>query len=202
MPSPMPHLTLDKASHTYTVDGVVKPCVSDIMRPLSDAYYKNAVKYNRMETARNRGVMVHEAIDFYINFGIYAEEAVEWVLIFAQWMVDEGVEIVRNELSLTDGNYCGTIDLLVRKDGKLLLVDIKTTSVINTALLEVQLAGYERLLQANGYVIDGAYVLQLKPPKGYVYQPVSINRAKWKELYEKQPNEIHFDTQGSEEDCL
>jgi hypothetical protein len=190
---------LNKKTHTYTVNGVVKPAVSDIMRVLSEHHYHAADKYGHMEKARERGERVHEAVDFYINFGIFDKDYSDYVNAFAQWMLDYKVKIINNEQILTDGDYCGTTDLYVEIDGRKILVDMKATAAIHENLLEVQLAGYYLLYQRNGKQVDATYVLHLKPNK-YVYKPIAINLAKWKELYAKFTHESDRDkTRGQGE---
>jgi hypothetical protein len=192
---------LNKEDHVYTVDGVIKPAVSDVMRPLSERYYQKANKYGKMDIARVRGENIHNAIDCYLTFGIFDDTYYEYVNAFAQWMEDHHVAIRANEISLTDGTYCGTPDILAVVDGLLSLVDIKATYAINEELLEVQLAGYYNLYLAQGIRAEETAVLHLKPGK-YIYKPIAINLAKWKELHEKFTHESHSDIAGSEEESI
>ena len=184
-------ITLNEATHEYTVDGKVLPSVSEIMRPLSEAYYRDVLKFNDLSEASDYGSGVHKAVQQYINFGIISDKYIKEVMAFIGWLDEEKLVVIYNEWMLTNGEYCGTIDLLMRHipTGNIYLVDMKATTVIAEPLLEVQLCGYEGLTSYNGVRIDGTYVLHLKKNGNYAYRPVAINRWKWKNLYEKHKNE-------------
>lgn len=173
---------LDKEYHVYTVDGIVKPSVSEIMRPLTEAFYEEADKYGRLERARQRGSGVHESIEIYLTFGIINEEYEKYVLAFINWMEQYKPNILRYEYCMTNGVYCGTVDLICEIDGKTHLIDYKATSVIHDNLLGIQLAAYEELASSEGFKIEETNVLHLKSSGTFIFKPIPINRGKWKEL--------------------
>ena len=189
-------IILDK-NHIYTVNGVFKPSVSEIMRPLSEDYYSDAFGttnrkfiHSRLEKRRQIGSDVHDGIETYLLFGVYDPSVEEYLTQFKKWIEKEDIEIIRTEQRLTNDIYCGTIDLYVkeRKKDKYILVDIKATAKINKPLIEVQLAAYKELLDHNKIKVDETKSLHLRT-KGYTYKNVAINIWKWKELlenYEKQ----------------
>ena len=184
-------ITLNEATHEYKVDGKVLPSVSEIMRPLSEAYYRDVLKFNDLSEASDYGSGVHKAVQQYINFGIISDKYIKEVMAFIGCMEKEHLEVLRSEVMLTNNEYCGTIDIIAKqnKTGYVYLIDLKATSVIAEPLLEVQLCAYADLIQFSGMTIDGTYVLHLKKNGNYAYRPVAINRRKWKNLYTKHLNE-------------
>lgn len=178
-------LTLNKETHTYSLDGRVIPSVSEVMKPLSESYYAEALKFTDLSNAQTYGTGVHEAIDDYILFGIISKKYTKEVLAFIEFLEKEQIEVVYNERMLTNGKFAGTIDLVAKHKptGRTFLVDLKATTKINESLLEVQLYAYTELLIVNGVHVDGTYVLHLKKSGTYNFKEIAINRAKWKELY-------------------
>lgn len=188
----MAELTFDSKLHRYFLDGREIPSVSEIMKPLTEMYYQK-IPEKIIEKARIRGSAIHESIENYILFNSINEEYRQYVEMFIQFMNEEQLQVVRNEFMLTDGNYAGTIDLLLKtKYGDLILVDMKATSKINTELLELQLAGYDDLLKHNGYNTIGSYVLHFKKD-GYVFKMIELNKEIWKELLDERTNKAHKD---------
>lgn len=184
-------ITLDE-NHIYRVNGVVKPSVSAIMKPLSDEYYGNALGSSdenfiksRLENRRVLGTAIHEGIETFLLFGVYDPSVEPYLAQFKKWLKKEDIEVLHTEMKLTDGWYCGTIDLYCkeRKTNKLVLVDVKATAKINKPLIEVQLAAYKSLLDINGFQVDMTKSLHIRE-KGYTYKSVAINIWKWKELFE------------------
>ena len=184
-------ITLDD-NHIYRVDGVIKPSVSEIIRPLSTEYYETMFGgfdgTAKLKKASERGTAIHEAIESFILFGIYDEEYTHYVEEFKRWMEENDIEVIQVEKSYTNGEYCGTLDLLVKEKGVITLVDIKATYKINMSLLEVQLAGYTELLLSNGIQVDKQKVLHLTKGK-HKYKQVIINIWKWQSLKERYFNE-------------
>ena len=175
----MRSLELDE-HHIYRLDGVVLPSVSEIMKPLTEAYYSD-IDESVMETARIRGSMVHEAIENYIHFGIYDPAAEEYVKHFIAWQEKFKPSIIMTEIMFTNGVYAGTIDMYCMIGGRMVLVDLKVTSKINRELLEVQLAAYKELLLHNGLEVEQTMVLHLKKT-GWKYEQIPVNHWKWREL--------------------
>lgn len=185
-------IRLDKDTHIYTVDGRQLPSVSAIMRPLSEDHYKD-VPNKYMLVAQQRGIEIHDAIETYLMFDIMPTVWEDYLKSFKAWMDYTGFELIKTEMMLTNGVYCGTIDLYGRLHGRYVLVDIKTTSTKNTKLLEVQLQAYKDLLVANGYQVDDLYYLGLFKT-GYDFSMITGNVEKWRELlseYEDQSGQHH-----------
>lgn len=139
-------------THTYTVDGIVRPSVTEIMAPLYDW---SRVPLDVLETARERGVAVHRAlelldrneldensvdpridgyIDAYLNF-VASRGAIEWILI----------ECPLYHRTL---GYAGTPDRYGYVDGMLTVLDFKTTATMMPQF-SVQLSGYTSLISST-----------------------------------------------------
>lgn len=172
----------DEQTHTYLVDGQEVPSVTTILQPLSNRAYKQ-VNPSVLEYARNRGTAVHEALEVYDLGGDlevvpetapYIRAYLEWESIYKpKWI---GVEqIVYNEL----GKYIGTLDRIGRLyDGRLAIVDIKTSNPSKEALVSVccQTAAYgmayaTELDKATDFYLDiKRYGLFLKPDGSFRFQ--------------------------------
>lgn len=178
--------------HRYIVNGVELPSVSKIMESLSKEKYDN-IDAEVLARASKRGTAVHKAVELYETLGIESnDELVKDHLI--EYRIAKrlhGIDVQKVELMMTNGLYCGTVDNISIVGGKLCIVDLKATSVINTDLLEVQLAGYQQLAFDNGYIIEKTYVLHLKKD-GFKFKEIRPNKMLWQSLLEK-----YYDSLGS-----
>lgn len=105
----------------------------------------------KSEEAMNIGTRVHEIIEQWINsdgkltpdevIDPYAKKGLEAFLL---WGEAHDIEIVNNEVQVTDNKlFAGRYDLLAYVDGKLTIVDFKTSTGI----------WFEYWLQLGGYAI-------------------------------------------------
>lgn len=181
-------ITLEEETHTYRVDGKVLPSVSEIMREASENHYA-AIPIATLEKAADRGKRVHRAVEMFERFGIEPEDD-EIKPYFIQYRIAkrlEGFEVLESELMMTNGEYCGTIDILANLKGFTTLIDIKATAKINDDLLEVQLAAYDKLLVHNDKTPMAHYCLQLKT-NGYKFKAIEPNEMLWEDYLEKHRN--------------
>lgn len=82
---------------------------------------------------------------------------------FLQWyeQVKDKIEVLSMEVSLVDNAFRGTYDLLARINGKIYLVDFKTSNHIGYRYM-MQLAAYRYLIKTNLNIdIEGCLILQL-----------------------------------------
>lgn len=149
-------------THTYLVDGVIIPSVSEILEPLSKEHYKDIDK-DILQNACDRGSCIHlatENIDLEKEY-IIDDKWKDYVLQYKKFKALKKPVIKEIELALTNNEYCGRIDRIYKIDGLNWLVDIKTSSEINTKLVQVQEGGYKLLLDYNKINIDKCGVLHL-----------------------------------------
>lgn len=176
-------------SHTYLVDGMILPSVTQIMKPLSKDHYQNIPK-SVMEVAGKRGQMVHLAVEMWEGFNTPPPDEIKDYLL--QYKIAKKLhkfEVIGSELLLTNGEYCGTIDMLGLLDGDLILVDLKATASIHYHLLEVQMAGYMNLLKYLGYEIKKCYVLHLTKKK-QKFDEIIPNYDLWEVLWNEYKSQM------------
>lgn len=149
-------------THTYLLDGVILPSVSEIMTPLSKEYYKE-VNEEILKMACDRGSAIHKATE---NIDLNREYEIEdkwkdYVFQYKKFKALKKPKIINVEQQLTNGEYCGTIDRIIDVDGIKWLVDIKTSRKINDKLVSVQLGAYNKLLKANKIKVSKFGVIHL-----------------------------------------
>lgn len=127
------------------------------------------------ERAAEQGSRVHNACDQlakgyelqWINEageGVYSLEEWKMILRFKEFIQLSGAKIVHNERSLCSPElgYGGTIDLVIELDGKLWLIDIKTSNYLHT-VNELQVAAYAAMYNKEGGIpIHQTGILWLK----------------------------------------
>ena len=166
----MPGLEFDEATHTYRLDGNVLPSVTTIMKPLSAFEYRN-VPESALEKAADRGTTVHNAIEIFIKYGIddIPTEFRPYLDAFIDWWNEKKPVVIGSEIRLYHRmfRYCGTCDLLCLIDGKLILIDYKTTYAVMEKMCGVQLEGYAKALSSHGINVDEKRILHLKKDGKY-----------------------------------
>lgn len=175
-------IRFDEIEHRYYVRNRELPSVSSILRPLSEKLY-SAIPAGILQKAANRGIKVHKSIEMYELYGIETNEEVVKEY-FTQYRIAkrlEQFEVVASELMLTNNEFCGMIDMIAKKDNKLIIIDVKATSKINYENLSAQLAGYYELSIHNGIKIEDTYVLHLEKTR-YKMEMVPINQPLWEDL--------------------
>lgn len=174
-------IAFEEESHTYTVNGKRLPSVTQIMKKLSEKHYEN-ISEHRMRNASDRGKRVHLSIELYEQMGIDPTDDVkDYVTQYKVAKRLEKFKVLKNEVMMTNGEFCGTVDIIGEIDGDLVLIDLKATSKIYIDMLEIQLAGYEELATHNGFQVKACYGLQLKP-NGYKWVRIKPNRMLWQTL--------------------
>ena len=181
-------IIFDEFNHTYTLNGVILPSVTQVMKRLSKEYYTD-INQAVIEKAGKRGTKVHQAIELYETMGVYDEQVKDYVLQYLRAKSAYKFTPIKQELMLTNGIYCGTVDMIANMNDKLVLIDLKATSKINDILVEVQLAGYKQLLSDNGIEVEDCYVLHLTN-KSAKLKKIRPNETLWKELLDENCRNI------------
>ena len=161
----MAEFLFDETTHTYTLDDVVIPSVTEICAPITCGKYPPV---GVVQQAAARGTRVHELCALYDMDALPDEiEAglVGYVKAWAAFCRDYKPVWTHIELPLygildTDLPFAGTLDRIGKIDGRTRVVDIKTTASLDrpakVSLCE-QVTGYEWLADLNDiYVFDGA----------------------------------------------
>ena len=177
-------LTFEESAHTYHLNGIEIPSVTTLMKPLSAETYKT-VDPETLNRAARRGTAVHNALENYAMFGI-EDIAPAWSGYFdgfRNWWELRKPEVIATECRLYHKimRYAGTADLICMIDGKVTLVDYKTSAQVNTKLCAVQLEGYDRALESHGIKIDDRLILHLGK-NGYQEVPFQRSVKCWSVL--------------------
>lgn len=153
----MAEFLFDETTHTYTLDGVVIPSVTEICAPITCGKYPPV---GVVQQAAARGTRVHELCALYDMDALPDEiEAglVGYVKAWAAFCRDYKPVWTHIELPLygvlnTGRPFAGTIDRIGKIDGQTRVVDIKTAASLDrpakVALCE-QITGYEWLADVN-----------------------------------------------------
>ena len=125
--------------------------------------------------AAGEGTQVHNAVEAFLNgeeikwldaFGnaMYSLDVWKMILKFADFWNKHKPELVATEYHLfsDDHQYAGTTDIICRIDGKLWLIDIKTSNSVHTSY-NLQLAAYAKAWnETHNEPIEGVAILWLK----------------------------------------
>lgn len=180
----LPELTFDDGSHIYCLDGNAIPSVSQVMEPLKDANYAG-ISEKTLQHAADKGTSVHNSIENFIKFGIedVAPEHRMYFDAFLKWWEETQPAVVGSEIRIYHKllRYGGTIDLLCYIDGKLTLIDFKTTYTISDMSCGVQLEAYAQALASHGIIVERKLILHLKKDGNYKLRPYPANDSqRWR----------------------
>lgn len=168
-------LTFEEQDHIYHLEGIPIPSVTTIMKPLSQDYY-GKINEEKLAFAAIRGTRVHQAVEEFELYGVMdiPHEFSGYTNAYLQWKKDFKVEILATEQKIYHKRlrYAGTVDLICRINGKIILMDLKTTSKTIPYLLGVQLVAYKNALLSHeiDFKLDDIRALGLK--KDGTYQMV------------------------------
>lgn len=159
----------------YSYNGISVPRVTEILSSTIHEdflmIWANSLGFRRIrykdELARaaNIGTLAHNSIENYLQHNKEPDTEVIPFLGFKMWWdiinKDNTVTILGEEETLTCPWFGGTYDLLLDINGKVYLVDFKTSNHISYKY-HLQLAAYKYMIFINkGINIDGAIILQL-----------------------------------------
>ena len=141
------------------------PRVTEILRAYTSY---DQVPVDVLQRAAARGTTVHAlcagiAKGNWIPDGMIGEELLGYVNSFKQWAQAQVEKFVIIEKRYVDHDlkYSGQLDFVVEgKDGKLYLVDLKT-SANPQQTYPLQMAAYDSLLKKNGIEIHAAMIVYL-----------------------------------------
>lgn len=174
----MPELLFREEGHTYVLDGVVLPSVSDLCAPLHNAAYADVPKW-KLEAAAERGTATHLATCA-LDAGGAAEvddSCLPYVRAYAKFLMEHKASWSLTEAPMyhPEHLYAGTPDRYGILDGCNALVDVKTTYTVQKPLCRAQLNLYRLILLARGLPVDKMFILHLKPDESYKLIPFSVD---------------------------
>lgn len=161
-------LEYDDESHTYIVDGVIVPSVTQILGVKFGNKYAG-VNRSTLERAANRGTTIHEAIESFCKYG--KDSGLKELHNFKFLMAYYDVRVLENEIPIVvtkDGTpiAAGRLDLLLDLNGDFAIADIKTTATLDKEYLAYQLNLYRiGYMQSYGAEITQLYGVHLREDK-------------------------------------
>ena len=177
----LPELKFEDSLHQYSVDGIVIPSVTQIMKPLSQNEYEG-IGEKTLEAAAQKGSAVHGAIENWIKFGIMdiEPEFQGYIDGFLNWWDSYKPEVIGSEIKTYHKImwYGGTVDLLCRIDKDICLIDYKTTFHLLQKNCAVQLEAYSQALASQGVETNTKYILHLKKDGKWDFRPFLRNDTK------------------------
>ena len=176
-------LTFEEEQHIYKLDGKYIPSVTTVMKPLSQALYKD-VDESVLNKAAARGTAVHNAIENFVKFDFsdIDPEYEGYLRGFKDWWKETQPVPLGSECRVYHKvlRYAGTADMPVEIDGKRILIDFKTSAGVNKMLTGVQLEAYAKAYESHGIPFDGKAILHLKSSGKYDWTYYDRNdRESW-----------------------
>lgn len=139
-------ITFRESDHTYWLDGEQVPGVTTILKPLYIGDLK-FVQDDILEYKSALGTAVHRAVELHVKGGLDYSTVVDPVLPYFEGYLkferESGFKVTGSELRVFSQiyGYAGTCDLAGDLNGKHVLIDAKTTTVLSPAVA-LQLAAY------------------------------------------------------------
>jgi hypothetical protein len=171
-------LHFDEENHKYTVDGVVVPSVTQLLRPISPDFER--INPEVLERKRALGSAVHLACELddtgELDDVSTHPEVFGYVLAWRKFKSDTGAAVLMNEQRLYHRTlrFAGTLDRLVQvRNGDVYLIDLKTSISMHDSY-GVQLAGYQLLIDDDTSIPTTKLArkgLQLKADGAYKLVP-------------------------------
>lgn len=193
--------------HTYLVDGVIVPSITQILKGALGKRYAGVSKavLNRAAAA---GTAVHEAIEAFCKDGTPAPFPEVANFIFLQ--KHYGFEVLQNEvpviLFLDDEPFAaGRLDLVLKMNDQIGGADIKRTAALDKEYLAYQLNLY-RIAYRQCYGVEWQFLRGLHLRESVrkfvsipIHEDLAINLAKaYKKMEEQQDEQSDVDRQADE----
>lgn len=171
-------LTFQEEDHTYEVNGEQIPSVSEIIRFISREVYGDVSQYV-LDNAADRGTRVHKATQMLdvVHDVECDEDIVPYVQAYVQFLRDHKPEwrFIEKSMYHPEKMYGMTVDRVGKMDGRNVLIDIKTSSSLQTVLVTAQLTLYKMGLEANYVDIEECYALRLCKDGKYVLKKIDTD---------------------------
>ena len=158
-------VVFNEEEHRYFLgDKELKGITSSLIRRAFPDKYKD-IDPEVLANAARKGKELHEAIEFFDNFGGNPEDATDdRIMAYADVKNKYGLITIANEYLVSDEQeYASSIDIVALAPTGIVLVDTKTTWSLDTQSTGLQLSIYKRFfeLQNPGLKVSGIYALWL-----------------------------------------
>lgn len=147
----MPTLRFNADDHSYFLDGVRVPSVTQIMAPLHDF---SAIPADVLQHASERGTAIHKAIELDLDNNLDEDsihaEVRPYLRAWRKFYVEWEPEVLASERRVghLGLRYAGTLDCLLRARGDLYYVDYKNTAAL-VPTVGMQLKAYQEADKAT-----------------------------------------------------
>lgn len=152
--SHIPLIEVDRVRHVYTVNGVVKPSVTQVLKSVGIADFSD-IPSDRSEAGMARGTAVHKAcqlaVDGDLDWDTLDETVFPYASAFWKWKESTGFQPALCEYVAYHHlyDYCGTLDYDgTFPDGTKAVLDLKTGEGKVEDWVGIQLAAYANMLLA------------------------------------------------------
>ena len=173
----MAQLLFFDEGHKYTIDGEELPSVSELTRFISREIYGDVGQFN-LDRAADRGTAVHKATELLDKYGTAEidEDISPYLKAYIAFRKEHKCEWQKIEYAThhPENLYAGTLDRVGTVDGKLVVLDIKTSSTIQKPLYTAQLNLYRKMLPDP---IEQLVILHLKKDGTYKLIDIPIEDA-------------------------
>lgn len=151
-------------THTYLVDGIVVPSITQILKIKFKNKY-SGVNERVLNRASEKGTQVHEAIERFCKTGETEDlkEVKNFIFLKKQYnfkVIDNEVPIILFKDNIPVG--AGRLDLVLEENQELGLGDIKRTSVLDKEYLAYQLnlyrIGYQQCYDSEITFLKGLHL--------------------------------------------
>jgi len=159
------NLAFDEATHTYSLDGKVVPSVTQILNIANDFGFVNK---DVLDRASKFGTAVHKATELYdacdLNEATLDIALLPYLDAWKMFLSNTNFRVISSEARVySKHGYAGTFDRLGYLDGRLTLLDIKTSTTVARST-SLQLAAYEQAYkEMHDMQIEQLISVQLKP---------------------------------------
>ena len=171
----MAQLLFFDEGHKYTIDGEELPSVSELTRFISREIYGDVGQFN-LDRAAERGTAVHKATELLDKYGTAEidEDIAPYLQAYIAFRKEHKCEWQKIEYAThhPENLYAGTLDRVGTIDGKLVVLDIKTSSTIQKPLYTAQLNLYRKMLPDP---IEQLVILHLKKDGTYKLIDIPID---------------------------
>lgn len=169
-------LTFDSDTHTYTVDGVKHPSVTELCSifgdDMDDPFLENAI-----DIAADRGVTCHKVLELLLSGADiedieYPDIYAEYVQSIQTFIAENDIEPIAIETPIYSDKImvAGTPDLLCMFNNDLAVIDYKFVAQVCKPKVKAQLGGYDRIFQDNGVHPERLICVQFLKDKPRIYE--------------------------------
>jgi hypothetical protein len=164
-------MNYDSKTHTYYLDGIKIPSVTQVLKVLNPNKYKH-VKKDYLLYKADIGTKAHKIIEEYIkgdyDWTNYDSRATNYLTSYKRFTEEYNAKPLFSELMLIDRDlkFGGTLDLVMESYGQTLLVDIKTCKFSKEHYIQV--SAYKYLFDKYYRYVNKCCILYLEYDNYYV----------------------------------